>query len=402
MFVGFFFHLRDAKLKVSIKELLSLCDAFEAGVIGPRATPHNPTGASSLEDFYFLARTILIKDESQFDKYDRAFATYFRNVDMLDTFAPDIPLEWLRNKLELTLTPEEKARIEAMGGLDALMERLRELMEQQKEPHQGGNRFVGTGGTSPFGANGYNPEGIRIGQDKSRERRAVKVWDARAFKDYDDDIEIGTRNLKVALRRLRRFARTGAELELDLDDTIVKTARNAGWLDIRMVPERHNSVTVLMLLDVGGTMDDHVARTEQLFSAAKSEFKHLEFYYFHNCVYDHVWKNNRRRHSERLATWDLMHRYTPDYKLVFVGAATMSPYEILQRGGSVEYNNEEAGSVWIERLTRTFAKSIWLNPEPEGLWQYRQSIDVIKRLMTNRMFPITVDGLERGMRQLVK
>jgi uncharacterized protein with von Willebrand factor type A (vWA) domain len=275
-------------------------------------------------------------------------------------------------------------------------------MKEQKERHEGGNRWIGTGGTSAFGNGGYHPEGIRIGGPSAGNRTAVKVWETRAYRDYDDQVELGTRNIKLALRRLRKFARQGSELELDLPDTIGSTARNAGWLDIKMVPERRNNIKVLMLLDVGGTMDDHIARTEELFSASRAEFKHMEFYYFHNCVYEYLWKNNRRRHAERFPTWDVLRKHTPDTKLIFVGDATMSPYEILQPGGSVEYNNEEAGAVWLQRLTETFPKFVWLNPEPEGLWQYRQSIAVIQQIVSQHMFPITLDGLERAMRILAK
>ncbi len=399
MLIDFFFHLRQAKLPVSIKEFLTLLDALGRGLIGPGRNAEAPF---SLDDFYYLARLMLVKDEAHYDKFDRAFASYFKGIEQLVELRPDIPLEWLKQRMEREFTPEEMAQIKALGGWDALMQRLKELLDTQKERHEGGNRWIGTGGTSPFGAHGFNPEGIRIGQEESRHRRAVKVWDARAFRDYDDNVEIGTRNIKVALRRLRRFAREGADLELDLDDTIVSTARNAGWLDLRMIPERHNKVKVLMLLDVGGTMDDHIQRTEELFSAAKAEFKHLEFYYFHNCVYDYLWKNNRRRHNERTPTAEVLHKYTPDYKLIFVGDATMSPYEILQPGGSVEYNNAEAGQVWIRRLLDTFPKAVWLNPEPEPIWQYRQSIDVIQHLMGGRMYSVTLQGLERAMRQLSK
>jgi uncharacterized protein with von Willebrand factor type A (vWA) domain len=281
------------------------------------------------------------------------------------------------------------------------MDRLKELLNEQKERHEGGNKWIGTGGTSPFGNGGQNPEGIRI-RGEGGNRTAVKVWDARSYRDYDDERELGTRNIKIALRRLRKFAREGAEEELALDDTIRATANNAGYLDIKMQPERRNNIKVLMLLDVGGTMDDHIARTEELFSAAKTEFKNMEFFYFHNCVYDFLWKNNRRRHAERFPTWDILRKYTPDTKVIFVGDATMSPYEILQPGGSVEYNNEEAGAEWLQRFTNAFPKFIWLNPEPEGLWQYRQSISVIRQIMNNRMFPVTIEGLERGMRLLSK
>src|SRR5436190_982775 len=345
MLIDFFYTLRSAKLPVSVKEYLTLLEALQADVVGP-----NSEDAFSLDDFYYLSRTALVKDEKHYDKFDRAFAAYFKGVEMVADFTKDIPLEWLRKNLELELSPEEKAKIEAMGW-DELMETLKKRFEEQKERHEGGNRMIGTGGTSPFGAYGFNPQGIRIGQDKGRNRSAVKVWDQRAYKDYDDSQELGTRNIKIALRRLRRLAREGSEEELDLDDTIRSTASNAGWLDIKMVPERHNKVKVLLLMDVGGTMDEHIHRVEELFSACKSEFKHLEFYYFHNCVYDFMWKNNRRRYSEKFPTWDVIRKYNKDYKLVFVGDATMSPYEVLQPGGSVEYNNEEPGAEWLQRLT---------------------------------------------------
>ena len=390
MLIHFFQTLRSAKLKVSVTEYLALLEALRAGVIGP-----------SVDEFYVLARTILVKDEAHFDKFDRAFSAYFKGVELLADFTQDVPLEWLRKNLELELTPEQKAAIEKMGW-DELMETLKKRFEEQKERHEGGNRMIGTGGTSPFGANGYNPQGIRIGQAGGRNKSAVKVWDQRAYRDYDDTKELGTRNIKVALRRLRRFAREGAEMELDLDGTIRGTAANAGWLDIRMQPERHNKVKVLLLMDVGGTMDEHVHRVEELFSAAKSEFKHIEFFYFHNCVYDFVWKNNRRRFAEKTATWDLIRTYNKDWKLVFVGDATMSPYEILQPGGSVEHNNAEAGAIWLQRFAQHFPRHVWINPEPEGLWQYRQSIGVIQQILGGRMFPLTLDGLTRGMRQLTK
>ena len=393
MLIDFFYTLRSAKLPVSVKEFLVLLEGLQAGVVGP--------DAGNLDDFYYLARTSLVKDEKHFDKFDRAFAAYFKGVEMLTDFTKDVPLEWLRKTLELELSPEDKAKIEKMGW-DELMETLKKRFEEQKERHEGGSKWIGTGGTSPFGANGYNPQGIRIGQEKSRNKSAVKVWDQRAYKDYDDSQELGTRNIKVALRRLRKFAREGSEDELDLDDTIKSTAANAGYLDIKMVPERHNNVKVLLLMDVGGTMDEHIARVEELFSAAKTEFKHLEFYYFHNCVYDFMWKNNKRRFSEKFATWDIIRKYNKDYKLIFVGDATMSPYEILQPGGSVEYNNEEAGSEWIQRLTNAFPKFTWINPEPQGVWQYRQSISIMQQLVSQRMHPLTLRGLEEAMRELSK
>jgi hypothetical protein len=389
MLIDFFFTLKDAKVPVSIKEFLILLEAMQKHVINP-----------SLDEFYYLSRITLVKDEAHYDKFDKAFGMYFKGIDAIFEKNPEIPLEWLAKRLERELTPEQIAQIEKFG-YDKLMDRLKELLNEQKDRHEGGNKWIGTGGTSPFGNSGQNPEGIRIGGE-SRNRSAVKVWDARAYRDYDSERELGTRNIKVALRRLRKFAREGAEEELALDDTIRATANNAGYLDIKMQPERKNNIKVLMLLDVGGTMDDHIARTEELFSAAKTEFKNMEFFYFHNCVYDYLWKNNRRRHAERFPTWDILRKYTPDTKLIFVGDATMSPYEILQPGGSVEYNNEEAGAAWLQRFTSTFPKFIWLNPEPEGLWQYRQSISVVRQIMNNRMFPVTIEGLERGMRLLSK
>ena len=391
MLIDFFFTLRNARLPVSVNEYLTLLGALKQQVIAP-----------SLDEFYYLARLTMVKDEKHFDKFDQAFGSYFHGIDKIIGLDLDIPLEWLKSKLGRDLSPEEKARIEGLGGLDKLMERLKELFEEQKEEHHGGSKWIGTGGTSPFGNGGYNPEGIRIGGDSKGNRTAVKVWEARAYRDYDDQVELGTRNIKVALRRLRRFAREGSVEELDLPDTIRSTAANAGWLDIKMVPERHNNVKVLMLLDVGGSMDDHIKQTQELFSAAKAEFKHLEFFYFHNCVYDFLWKNNHRRHAERTPTWDLLHKYTPDYKLLFVGDATMSPYEILQPGGSVEYNNPEAGAVWLQRLTEHFPHFAWLNPEPEGLWSYRQSVGTIRGLLANKMYPLTMAGLESAMRSLSK
>ena len=390
MLIDFFFHLRAAKLKVSINELLTLLEALKRGVIGP-----------SIDDFYHLSRTTLVKDETQFDKFDRAFGEYFKGVTTSLDFTKEIPEEWFRKVLERAFSPEEIAKLEKLGW-DRLMEEFRKRLEEQDGAHHGGNRWIGSGGTSPFGHGGAHPEGIRVGGPSKGGKSAVKVWEMRGFRDYDDSVEIGTRNIKVALRRLRRFAREGADLELDMHDTIESTAKNAGWLDLKLVPERHNTVKVLMLLDVGGTMDEHIKRTEELFSAAKGEFKHLEFYYFHNCVYEYLWRNNRRRYTERFATWDVLRKYPHDWKLVFVGDATMSPYEVLQPGGSVEYNNEEAGAVWLQRLFATFPKSIWLNPEPESLWQYRQSISLIRQLAGGRMFPMTLEGLTRAMRQLSK
>lgn len=389
MLIDFFFTLKNAKVPVSIKEFLVLLEALDKQVIGP-----------SLDDFYFLSRTTLVKDEANFDKFDKAFGAYFYGVDTLFEKNPEIPLDWLMKRLERELTPEQKAAIEKFG-YDKLMDRLKQLLEEQQGRHEGGNKWIGTGGTSPFGNGGQNPEGIRIGGEGGN-RSAVKVWDQRAYRDYDSERELGTRNIKVALRRLRKFAREGAEEELALDDTIRATANNAGWLDLKMQPERKNKVKVLMLMDVGGSMDDHIARVEELFSAAKTEFKNMEFFYFHNCVYETLWRNNRRRHAERFSTWEVIRKYPPDTKLIFVGDATMSPYEIVQPGGSVEYNNEEAGAVWLQRFVHQFPQFVWLNPEPEGLWQYRQSIAIIRQLTGNRMYPVTMEGLERAMQMLSK
>jgi uncharacterized protein with von Willebrand factor type A (vWA) domain len=403
MLIDFFYTLRSAKLPVSVKEYLVLLEALKAGVVGPNSggDGHGEgEGAYKIDDFYYLSRTVLVKDEKHYDKFDRAFASYFKGVEMVADFSQEIPLEWLRKNLELELSAEDKAKIEKMGW-DELMETLKKRFEEQKERHEGGSKWIGTGGTSPFGNGGYNPQGIRIG-GKGGNKSAVKVWEQRAYQDYDDSIELGTRNIKVALRRLRRFAREGAENEFDLDHTIRSTAANAGYLDIKMRPERHNHVKLLLLMDVGGTMDEHVSRVEELFSAVKGEFKHLEFFYFHNCVYDFLWKNNRRRFAEKFDTWDVIRKYNKDHKLVFVGDATMSPYEILQPGGSVEYNNEEAGAEWIQRLTHAYPRFAWINPEPLGVWQYRQSISIIQQLVSNRMYPLTLKGLEDAMRMLSK
>ena len=395
MLIDFFYTLRSARLPVSVKEYLTLLEALKADVVGPT----NPD-ACTMDDFYFLARTALVKDEKHFDKFDRAFAAYFKGVELVADFTKPIPADWLRQEMERLLTDEQIANAPKMDW-DELMETLQKRLEEQKERHEGGSKWIGTGGTSPFGHGGKNPQGIRIG-GKGGNKSAVKVWDQRAYRDYDDTQELGTRNIKVALRRLRRFAREGHELELDLPDTIRATAANAGYLDIKMIPERHNNVKVLLLMDVGGTMDEHIQRVEELFSAVKAEFKHLEFYYFHNCVYDFMWKNNKRRYAEKFPTWDIIRKYNKDYKLIFVGDATMSPYEILQPGGSVEYNNEEAGAEWLQRLTHAFPKYAWINPEPQGVWQYRQSISIIQQLMGQRMHPLTLKGLEDTMRLLSK
>ncbi len=389
MLIDFFTHVRAHQVPVSVREYLTLLEAMQRQVISP-----------SVDDFYHLARIILVKNEAHFDRFDRAFASYYKNVETVLPPGKEIPMEWLLKNFEASLTPEQKAAIEKLGW-DKLMEEFRNRLDEQTDRHAGGSKWIGTGGTSPFGNSGYHPEGVRVGGSGGN-RSAVKVWDERQFKDYDDTVELGTRNIKVALRRLRRFAREGAELELDLDDTITHTARNAGHLDIRMVPERHNAVKVVMLLDAGGSMDDHIARVEELFSASSSEFKNLEVYYFHNCVYDYLWKSNRRRQTEKFTTAEVLRKYNPDWRLIFVGDATMSPYEIMQPGGSVEYHNAEPGAVWLQRLVSTYPHFVWLNPEPEGLWQYRQSIAMIQDIMQKRMYPVTVAGIEQAMRLLSK
>ena len=390
MLIDFFLALKRGGLPVSVTEYLSLCEAMDKGVI-----------YGNVDDFYYLSRICLVKDETHFDRFDRAFAAYFKGVQSLDAVLPaDIPEEWLRKLAEKLLNEEEKAQIEALGGWDKLMETLKKRLEEQKGRHQGGSKWIGTAGTSPFGAYGFNPEGVRIGQDGSRNRSAVKVWDQRNFRDYDDNVELGIRNIQLALRRLRKFAREGAEEELDMDGTIRATANNAGWLDLKLVPERHNKVKVLLFLDVGGSMDDYVHRCEELFSACKSEFKHLEYFYFHNFIYEGVWRNNRLRHAEKLSTFDVLHKYGPDYKLIIVGDATMSPYEILQPGGSVEHWNDETGAIWLKRMTNFYRHSVWINPTPESQWPWTQSIKIARELMENRMYPMTVAGLEKAMREL--
>ncbi|HLI11185.1 MAG TPA: VWA domain-containing protein [Alphaproteobacteria bacterium] len=389
MFAQFFFALREARVPVSLREYLTLIEAVKAGLAN-----------YAIEDFYYLSRAALVKDERHLDKFDRVFGACFKGIETPPGETVEIPEEWLRKLVERLLTEEEKAQIAALGGLDKLMELLRQRLAEQKGRHQGGSKWIGTAGTSPFGAYGYNPEGVRIGQDENRNNRAVKVWDQREFRNLDDQVELGTRNIKVALRRLRRFAREGAAEELDLPDTIASTARNAGYLDLKFVPERHNTVKVLLLLDVGGSMFPHVRACEELFSAARSEFKHLEFFYFHNCVYEGVWKDNTRRRVERMATLDLMHTFPGDYKLIFVGDASMSPYEITAPGGSVEHWNEEPGQLWLQRLLHTYERAVWLNPVPEHHWPYTVSIEMIDRLMGGRMFPLTLDGLDRAIRAL--
>jgi uncharacterized protein with von Willebrand factor type A (vWA) domain len=390
MLIDFFLHLKAKKLPVSTREFLTLLEALKEHVAG-----------NSIDDFYFLARTCLVKDETHYDKFDQAFGEYFKGVQQVPGLEADVPEEWLKMLMKKHLTPEEKAKLEKLGW-DKLMEEFKKRLEEQKERHAGGSKWIGTGGSSPFGHGGYHPEGIRIGGESAGNRTAIKVWENREYRNLDDTVELGTRNIKIALRRLRRFAREGAEDELDLDGTITGTARNAGWLDIKMRPERHNKVKVLLFLDIGGSMDDHIKVCEELFSAAKSEFKHLEYFYFHNCIYDYVWKDNRRRHGERFPLWDVMHKYGEDYKVVVVGDATMSPYEVLQPGGSVEYSNEEAGAVWLQRMLDTWPRAVWLNPEPERLWDYRHSIELIRTIFNSRMFPLTLAGLERAMRELNK
>ena len=392
MLIEFFLKLKQGGLPVSVREFLTLLEALEKHVIH-----------GSLDDFYYLSRACMVKDESNYDKFDRVFGAYFKGI----TAGPGgaeamIPEEWLKKLAEKNLSEEEKKLIESLGGWDKLMETLKRRLEEQKERHQGGSKWIGTAGTSPFGAYGYNPEGIRIGQHESRHRRAVKVWDQREFKNLDDTVELGTRNMKVALKRLRKFARQGNPQELDLDDTIRSTARNAGWLDIKMIPERHNSVKVLLFFDVGGSMDDHVQICEQLFSAARTEFKHLEYFYFHNFLYERVWKDNRRRTTERMATWDVLHKYPHDYKVIFIGDATMSPYEIAYPGGSVEHSNPEAGAVWIRRVFEIYKDAVWINPQPQSMWDYHESIRMTRDLIGDRMYPLTLDGLDHAMRQLSK
>lgn len=389
MLLEFFLALRAAGLPVSLKEHLTLLQALQQQL-----------AFGSVEQFYQLSRTVLIKDEKYFDRFDQVFSRCAAGLELaLEDLRTDIPEDWLRKQVEKYLSEEEKQQIDAMGW-NKLMETLRQRLEEQKERHQGGNKWIGTGGTSPFGAYGYNPEGVRIGQQASRHRRAVKVWDQREYRNFDDSVELGTRNIKVALRRLREFARTGAAETLDLPGTIAATAKNGGLLDVQMAPELHNAVKVLVLFDVGGSMDEHIRVCEELFSAAKAEFKHLEYYYFHNCVYEKLWRDNARRFSEQTATWDLIHTFGHDYKLIFVGDASMSPYEIVLKGGSVEHMNPEPGEVWLRRLLEQFRHAVWLNPLPEAHWQYTQSVGMVRELMGERMFPLTVAGLADAMRAL--
>ncbi len=391
MLINFFHVLKDSGVPVTPRELLDLLEAMEQRL-----------AFADIDDFYALSRAVLVKDEKYYDRFDRAFGLHFQELEALDdVIEAMIPDDWLRSEFLKQLSEEDKAKIESLGGLEELIEQFKQRLEEQKKRHSGGNKWIGTEGTSPFGNDGYHPEGIRVGGE-SKNKRAVKVWDRRDFKNLDDSVELGTRNIKIAMRRLRKFARTGATEELDLDDTIKSTARNAGLLDIKMVPERHNAVKVLLFLDVGGSMDPHVKVCQELFSAARTEFKHLEYFYFHNFIYESVWKNNVRRFNERTATLDLMHKYAHDYKVVFVGDASMSPYEIMQPGGSVEHWNEESGELWMRRLRETYEKCIWINPVPEDEWEYTQSIAITRQLMEGKMYPLTLRGLEDGMSFLSK
>jgi uncharacterized protein len=389
MFFQFFDELRSAKVPVTLKEYLALMDALSSDVIELK-----------VDQFYFLSRAALVKDERNLDKFDRVFSHVFKGLETLDaTETAQLPEEWLRALTEKFLTEEEKKQIEALGGWEKLMETLKKRLEEQKKRHEGGSKMIGTAGTSPFGAMGYNPEGVRIGQDKGRHGRAVKVWDKREYRNLDDSVELGTRNIKVALRRLRKWARTGAEVELDLPGTIKETA-NKGYLDLKLIPERHNTVKVLLFFDIGGSMDAHIKLCEELFSASKSEFKHMEFFYFHNCLYEAVWKDNRRRHNEKSATWDVLHKFPHDYKVIFVGDATMSPYEITYPGGSVEHWNEEAGAMWLDRVAQIYQHVVWLNPVPVKHWEYTPSVGLIRQLLSDRMYPLTLAGLDHAMREL--
>jgi uncharacterized protein len=389
VFINFFLELRAAKVPTSLREFLTLLEGMQQRV-----------ALFDIEAFYFLSRTTLVKDERHLDRFDRVFGHVFKGIETPTDPQTELPDEWLKQLGERYLTPEEKAQIEALGGWEKLMETLRERLAEQKGRHSGGKKWIGTGGTSPFGAHGYNPEGVRIGQKSEGNRSAVKIWDKREFRNLDDTVELGTRNIKLALRRLRQFAREGSELELDLPDTIRSTAHNAGWLDLKMVPERHNAVKLLLFLDVGGSMDDHIRICEELFSAARGEFKHLEHFYFHNCLYDTVWKDSRRRHVEQLEVMEILRTYDPAHKVVLVGDASMSPYEIEKEGGSVERWNEESGQVWMRRLLDAYPKAVWLNPVPEKYWGGTISIGMIRRLMEDRMFPLTLEGIDRAMREL--
>ncbi len=389
MFTKFFHELKSAGLPVSLREYLTLMEAMDADLANRR-----------VEDFYYLSRASLVKDERNLDKFDRVFGHVFKGIETLgEDVAADIPEDWLKLMTERFFTEEEKREIEALGGWDKLMETLKERIEEQKKRHQGGNKWIGTGGTSPFGSGGYNPEGVRIGNEGQRQGRAVKVWEKRDYKNLDDDVQLGTRNIKMALRKLRRFAREGAAEEFDLDHTIDATAR-AGYLDIKMRPERRNMIKVLLFFDVGGSMDPFIKISEELFSAARAEFKHMEHFYFHNCLYDYVWKDNRRRWTEKIPTWDVLHKYPHDYKVIIVGDASMSPYEITVPGGAVEYFNEEAGALWLKRLTDVYERVVWLNPVREESWNYVPSTQLLRELTGNRMYPLTLGGIEKAMTEL--
>ncbi|MCI2398229.1 VWA domain-containing protein [Aliiroseovarius subalbicans] len=392
MFLPFFETLRDNKVPVSLREYLAFLEGMKAGLV-----------TYDIEGFYYLARTAMVKDERNLDKFDRAFSTAFEGLETVTMEqvleAVDIPEEWLRKMSEKHLSAEEKAEIEALGGFDKLMETLKERLKEQEGRHEGGSKWIGTGGTSPFGAYGYNPEGVRIGQAESRHQRAVKVWDKRDFKNLDGDVELGTRNIKVALKRLRNWARDGAHEELDLDGTIRATAEH-GYLDVKTRPERRNAVKVLLFLDVGGSMDPHIKVVEELFSAARAEFKHLEYYYFHNCLYEGVWRDNGRRWNDQTPTWEVLRTYGPDYKCIFVGDASMSPYEVAYPGGANEHWNEESGQVWLERAREQWPDHMWINPLPERHWRYTQSVQMISQIFEGRMVPMTLEGIERGMREL--
>ena len=391
MFTEFFLKLRESDVPATLREYLTLLEALDENV-----------SDIGIDEFYYLSRSALVKDERNYDKFDRVFGEYFKGVEALgDSLFSEIPEEWLRREIEKLLSPEERAKLDKLGW-EKLMETLRERLAEQKGRHQGGSKWIGTGGTSPFGAYGDHPEGVRIGQHEGRRGSAVKVWDKREYKNFDDSVVIGTRNIKVALRRLRQFVRDGSDVEFDLDDTIHATANNGGWLDVRMRPERHNKIRVLLLMDVGGSMNVHVKTCEELFSAARSEFKDLEYFYFHNCVYEALWKDNSRRHTERMATWDVIRTYPAEYKLIFVGDASMSPYEIAYPGGSVEHRNEEPGGAWMSRLLHVYSSAIWLNPEPEANWSYTQSNQMIRELIAERMYPLTLSGLEEGMKYLAR
>ena len=389
MLINFFYTLKTVGLPVSIKELLHLLEALQKRL-----------AFCSLDDFYLLARLCLIKDEKYFDRFDKAFGIYFNELQSIDDILEAlIPEDWLRAEFMKQLSDEEKAEIEALGGLDKLLETFKQRLKEQQERHAGGNKWIGTGGTSPFGHGGYHPEGIRVGGE-SRNKSAAKVWEKRTFKDLDDSVELGTRNLKVALRKLRKFARSGAHEELDLDDTISSTARNAGMLDIKMIPERHNAVKVLLFLDVGGSMDPFIKICEELFSACKTEFKHLEYYYFHNFIYENVWKDNARRYTENIPLEEVLRTYGSDYKVIFIGDASMSPYEISHPGGSVEHMNEESGYVWMQRLKATFDKVVWLNPVEAKYWDYTYSIEMTNQLVEGQMYPLTLAGMEQAIKSL--